>query len=131
MFIVTVVFVNYSIKKGIILVFESNKYEKDVEELLKMLKEMYLNMKGTNDEFEVINVSNSEDETCYGEHVEDVSWLVWLATELLPADYRRRETIVVTVGKNGVYPMLRWWRSGGSGGGADDGETDRSRPAFG
>lgn len=41
------------------------------------------------------------------------------------------ETIAVTIGEDGLDSMLRWWRSGGSRGGTDGGETNRSFPAVG
>ncbi|XP_017248612.1 probable nucleoredoxin 1 isoform X2 [Daucus carota subsp. sativus] len=75
--------------KRIILFFEGHTFDEGrVEfcvEFLRLLKEMYLDMKDTDDEFEVIHISNSKNESCY---VEDVPWLVSPATELLPADYR-------------------------------------------
>lgn len=57
---------------------------------LKNLKQMYLDRKGTSDEFEVIYITNGKKQFPDDEHITDVpswfvpSWFVSLASELLP-----------------------------------------------
>lgn len=61
---------------------------------LKNLKQMYLDRKGTSDEFEVIYITNGKKQFPDDEHITDVpswfvpSWFVSLASELLPIDLK-------------------------------------------
>ncbi|KAL8100902.1 hypothetical protein AgCh_032958 [Apium graveolens] len=52
-------------------------------EFLKILKERYLQLKGTDYEFEVIYISYQADKFCYDELVGDVPWFVSPANKFL------------------------------------------------
>ncbi|WOH08128.1 hypothetical protein DCAR_0727565 [Daucus carota subsp. sativus] len=71
--------------KRVINFFESGVYSGRDHGLLKLLKEMYLAFKGTNDEFEVIHILENEMKTMIP--IQDLPWLVSLENELLPGGY--------------------------------------------
>ncbi|XP_074364103.1 putative nucleoredoxin 1 [Apium graveolens] len=76
------------IGKRLILFFEGvDCTESHANKFLKMLKERYLSMKGTDDAFEVIYITNCKSESLYNKNIKDVpSWFVSPASELLPVD---------------------------------------------
>lgn len=51
-----------------------------------MLEKRYLDMKNTSDEFEVIYITNSENESPYIQNNANMKWFVSMASELLPMD---------------------------------------------
>lgn len=64
-----------------IVFFESYGLDTETIEFLKMLKERYLECRGTHDEFEVIHIHIPEEEERVSKHVGD---LPWVESELLP-----------------------------------------------
>lgn len=70
--------------KRIIFLFEGEYPKYDGAYFLKNLKDRYMQMKGTADEFEVIYFPNNKDKCCHGKRVADVPWLVSRVSELLP-----------------------------------------------
>ena len=71
--------------KRVINFFESGVYSKRDHGFLIMLKEAYLVLKGTNDEFEVIHILENEMKTMIP--IQDLPWLVSLEKDLLPGGY--------------------------------------------
>lgn len=74
--------------KRIILFFEGDDCKQRIaSDFLNKLKERYLDMKGTSDEFEVIYITNIKKEFPYNKPNKDVpSWFLSFASDLLPID---------------------------------------------
>lgn len=71
--------------KRVILFFEGYYYDKRAAGFLNVLKSSHARMKGTDNEFEVIYITSSE-ESLYEEIVFGLPWLFALESELLPID---------------------------------------------
>ncbi|XP_074355030.1 putative nucleoredoxin 1 [Apium graveolens] len=74
--------------KRIILFFEGDDCRNMIaSDFLNKLKERYLDMKGTSDEFEVIYITNIKKEFPFNKPNKDVpSWFLSFASDLLPID---------------------------------------------
>lgn len=78
--------------KRIMIFFEGDEEEKEVFQekrvikFLNLLQESYLIMKGTSDEFEVIYITSSKNESSYHERIASMPWFVSPASGLLPID---------------------------------------------
>lgn len=79
------------------------KMLKEVE-FLTLLKEKYLQLKGTDEEFEVIYIPyyGCEDEFCYNEIVADLSWFVSPLSKLFSDD----SSFITYYGK--LYYLYEW-----------------------
>lgn len=78
--------------KRILLFFEGDEEEQEdfqkkwEVKFLNLLKESYLIMKGMSDEFEVIYITSSKNESSYDERIASMPWFVSPASQLLPID---------------------------------------------